>query len=648
MKGVESLQVRRVDVSEGAPVYIVEVFYRLFKIGIYYPLGHVVLDQAAGKFIQQLRETFPACNTIRLEVEKDRLLLEKMVLPHAAPFIRDLHALLASLGIGTLLIERTISHKQLLQFVRSILAWRVQLQNTGSSLRFKIADLPESIKVTERQYPIDKQTGVVADSEPFDRQKIEEICAVLGKQGLSEVHVRKCRDFLVKLSAQEKEKKIELQGFPNATWLDVQNLLHTAVMSTSSSKSRETVNMVERDVNVLTSIFASLARGLDSKKEKETISLLVSHLSGMANSKSWVSEGSQTAMTGLGKTEKPVSEISATALQQFVNDNRMASKILENLSTIDRRETLSILFQLLHATEKQKLTERCEQMLATILRSPLSARGWAVLLAGNKHFVDDNTRDRFHKLLRMILVVLRESPSVTSCEFLVDLWNGMPNTLHPLLWPYAVNELLVVGMAREKKHFYELTEIVCHMHPETMKSLRPHLEALDAFRVKKVAPIIFRPSYIYAYPFFAFLFETSLGDLIADNVLAELQNDPQDAFMEAVGPILRVANPDHLQLLGSYLKYAQNEALPAALKTAAGQIILDFLENISEDQKELPWLEKTIRAMAELQIMGTEEFLERISSERRFAVVPAWSRECRKAAEDALQLLTSRQVPKIS
>ena len=161
----------------------------------------------------------------------------------------------------------------------------------------------------------------------------------------------------------------------------------------------------------------------------------------------------------------------------------MASKIVENLSTIDRRETLSIIFQLLHATEKQKLAERCEQMLATILRSPLSAREWAVLLTGIKHFVDGKSRDRFHKLLRMILVVLRDSPSVTSSECLVDLWNGMPNILHPLLWPYAVNELLMVGMAGEKKHFYELTEIVCHMHPEMMKNLRPHLETLDAFRV---------------------------------------------------------------------------------------------------------------------------------------------------------------------
>ncbi len=640
MKGADSLYICPSGLSTETPVYFVEVFYRLFKIGIYYPLGHVVLDQAVGKLIQQLRETFPTHSTIRLEVENHLLLLERQELPMEVASVRNLHALLAGLCIGEFLIERAISHKQLLHFVRTLLAWRVRLKDTSSFIPLNTADLPDSIMARQQVNAAEKWAEIVAANDARSLQKIQEMCAVLSHQDFNVNHLQQCRSLLLNLAEKDKRQRITFRGFPNATWQDVQNLLHASILGASLFGSRESVEKAVRDVHALAGIFTSLSENCDDAGEKNILNLMLDHLSRTVNRGSFL-ENVHRETRGYGKEEQSGIEISGSALQTFVVENR-AAFTATTLLTSDSGAILSIIFQLLQRNENKKIPSICRHKLATIVVGPLSAREWSVLLAGFIHLADLEHPHRFHGLLELVLYNLRGSSHCTSCEFLVRLWNETPKTLHSLLWPYAVNELMIVGMAAEKKYFYELTEIVCHVHPQIMRKLCPAVEALDAFRDKIVAPIIFRSSYIYAYPFFAFLIDTSLGSMIAEKVLAELQKDPQDEFMAAIGPILQLSDQSHYQLLKSYLNYAQNVALPLSLKAEAGQIILNYLENINAEQKELAWLDKTIRALAELQVEGTRDFLERISNEKKFAVVPSWNRQCRKAAEDALQFIANR------
>jgi hypothetical protein len=644
MKVTDPLSSHTPGVSEHGFVSFIEAFSRVFKIGIYYPQGHAVLDQAVSRYLQLLRVVFPTSATITLEIEKNQIILEKRVMPEKSASVKDLHKLLVGLGIRSIVVEKALSHQQLLQFVRSILAWRAQLESAKTFIKYNLADLPSSIKVTQEQYLVDKNAGGVAGADGGSTNRVGELCTALAQRGLDASQVEQCRKLVLDLSSSEKTKDSAFNKFPNATWSDIQDLLFKIVTAEPSLEGGSAVSNRGRDVNALASIFEGLGRNLANRNAKETINLLVSHLSNTSISQNTASEKETSPEEIPGRASEPQIDSTVADIKQFVNDNKIPIKILGNLSSTDHSEVLSIILQILYFDEDKKMVLTCERFLETVIVRALTSREWSVLIAGIQHFADINNRDRFERLLEVILHALRLSKNLSSIECILDLWAQMPLTHQSLLWPYAVNELLIVGIGEEKEHFAKLTEIVSHMYPERMRGLRSRLENLDAFRERRLAPVIFRSSFKHAYPLFAFLLETTLGTIVARKVIEELQRDPQDSYIEAIAPLLRVSTPGHMQLLGLYLGQAQNPPLPTSMRRTAGQIILDFLENISEEQKELPWLEKTILATADLQVEGTEAVLERIANERKFTLLPAWNRNCRKAAEDALHRITSRHV----
>ncbi|MBB1094534.1 hypothetical protein HUU61_25030, partial [Rhodopseudomonas palustris] len=66
-------------ISEEKLVAFIEALYRIFKVGIYYPTGHAVLDQSANKCMQQLREISPTLAWVTISVGRNGLLLENTV-----------------------------------------------------------------------------------------------------------------------------------------------------------------------------------------------------------------------------------------------------------------------------------------------------------------------------------------------------------------------------------------------------------------------------------------------------------------------------------------------------------------------------------------------------------------------------------------
>lgn len=648
-------KVERKDGSSGAGpispavqslVNFIEVFYRIFKIGNYYPRGHIVLDQAAHAFIQQLRETFPSLHTVTIELDPHGLLVEKTVLPDDAPSAQGFGGMLAKLGIKSIEMQRTIPHKDLLQFVRALLTWRVQLESAATFIGFDLNNLPKTVRVTQLAYLVDENAIIPEGKEGDGNETIEEICAALGRLGLNDRQLLQCRELLAKLSLPEDETRKTLPGIPNATWQDVQNLLYRIVTRDHSRDGRISATVAQNDVSALASIFNSFEQSVTDGKAKAAINLLLSHLTG--------TELSRPGPPGeVAKVEVPHREsmakpaVSVGQIKQFVDNNRIPRKVLERITSVDRSENISIILQMYGLTEDGKLTDSCERMLATFVNGLRTVQERIVLIEGMKNFAEGGDEDRFGRVLRLVLTSCREDNNLTSFVFLKEMWHKMPNTLHIAVWPFVVNELLFVGMGEQKESFHEVTGIASHMPLEAMRSLRSQLEELDAFREQKVASDIFHPSSLCSYRLFSFLLETSLGGIVAEKVVAELQKAPQDQFIAVIAPILQSSVPRHLQFLHSYLAQIRHDSPPLALRMAAGQIILQFFENITEEQKKLPWLAGTIDVMADLQVKGTKEILDRIANERRMGLLPAWPKQCRQAAEGALNKIKSRQLSRL-
>jgi hypothetical protein len=632
-------QNKHIFFSEETLVSFIEAFYRIFKVGVYYPNGHVVLDQSASACIQQLREISPSLKCVKIEVEQNGLLIETVKMPETLRSVKGLHLLLAKMGIRTIEIERSISLKELLYFVKNVLIWRSQIETTQSLINFNIVDLPPGIRLEQLEFLVDDRSILQEASENDHRHSLDDLCISLEKQGLTKQQVQQCRGFLEKISESTEGTADSFKGFPNATWDDVQTLLYEIATGSYSLDEQGITAVASSDIDVISAVFESLALSHSDKKSKETIRLLMSHLAGSNTGQFKPVKESVQPKIKLRQLLNDDQTISISELKTFVFENNIPLKILEQTNSVDSSEEMSIILQLIASEPDKQLRENLEQKLKTNLRSKLTDRVKNVLVGGIKNLADLGDFGSCRDLLTLVLHTLRDFESHGSLDFVVELWNKMPQTMQLLIWPFVVNEFLVVGEGKNKESFCEATRVASQMHIGGMKSLCSQLEELDAFQEKLVAPSFFCPKYIFSYILFAFLFGTSLGDIIAEKVVSGLLLEPQDKLFAAVGPLLEITTASHLNFIQSYLIQAHLGEPPLSLKMAAGQIILECLQNISEEEKELPGLPKAIAAMAGLYVKDMESMLYKIVKERKMGILPTWPKNCRKAANDVLKAI---------
>lgn len=625
-------------VSEQKLVLFIEALYRIFKVGIYYPTGHAVLDQSAIKCIQQLREISPTLECVKISIDRTSLIVENITLPETSTSVKDLYLLLEKLGIRSIELHISITLKQLLFFIKKLLAWRMQLESTQCFITFDISDLPDGIRLEQQEFFVDERTNILESPDNDYKQNLNQICLALGDQGLNKQQVEQCRAFLEKLSEpQEEKKKNEIKGFPNATWDDVQSLLYKIVTGADSIDKRQHDAIANSDINVIGSIFENLELTLTDKKSKETIKFLLSHLTGRAPDQLEAVTKPESPKIKMRRLLEDDQKLSVSELKSFIYENTIPVKILEKITSVDNSENLSILLQSFSPNSNKQLSKNLEAKLKAVLRDGLNQREKEVLVGGIMHFADADNGTSFRYLLTLVLHTLRESEDLSSIELIVELWSHVPATMQVSLWPFLVNELLVVGEGEKRGIFLKATEFASQLHIDRMRKLCFQLEEMDAFLEKKVAVNIFNPKYVFSYKLFAFLFETSLDAIVAGIIMPGLRDAPQDSLFAAVGPLLDITKPAHFGFFRAYLTHAHLKEPPLAVKMAAGQLILEFLQNITEDEKELPWLQKTIAATAGLYVQGMPEMLGKIVKERKMGLLPTWPRTCRIAAETTLK-----------
>ena len=119
-----------------------ESLHRIFKIGIYYPAGHKVLDQAAEQFQRNISEIADTKRSVRIELQSEALLVEGQEILRPTSALHEFKKLILDLGIGAIEIDRAILLQELLQFVRSLLLGRSQLMGIKQFTQAEIANLP--------------------------------------------------------------------------------------------------------------------------------------------------------------------------------------------------------------------------------------------------------------------------------------------------------------------------------------------------------------------------------------------------------------------------------------------------------------------------------------------------------------------------
>ncbi len=633
-KSQTDLQERPPHLEQKKLIEFLESLHRIVKIGIYYPAGHKVLENAAEQFQRNISVIADINRSANIKLQGEILFVEGYeisTMPHA---LLEFKQIMQDLGIGAIEIDRVILLPELLQFVRSLLFGRSQLKGIKEFTKAEITSLPPSVRIIQKEFLIDKNAAASGENNEDAENGLNNVFNILAEQGLEPDKIEQCKKFLNGLSRRLSNRPLNVKGLPAVNWNDVQGLIVKVVSNAYQLSDNSGEVFVQNELNVLSSIFQGLGKAVKDEESQETISLLVSAFGGNSFKKQNIHD-SPEKLKKLRPAD-PIPHQTIDQLQSFVKDNFVPRKALEKINQTDHLEELAILLQLLQFKQNPTVEGKIRQNLRAILTAPLNVRAIDILIMGAKHLAECPDFKQFYDTMQFLSILLRNAKSLSSQQFLAAVCQKISTEAQNILWPILVNEILAAGRFADRKIFSELVLMAAGPGSNKMKERWPDLEALDCFQEKKIASDIFDPELKNAFPLYAFLLETTLKRQIGARILNRLSESPPDWLIEAVAPLIQLSIPQHAKFLQIYLLVAQQENLTANLRIAAGTLTVQQLPEISEQQINEPWVVRTIKALPKMQIGETRKLLERIIGEKRLYIVPRWPPACRKSATVAL------------
>ncbi len=613
----------------------VNALQRLFRIGVYYPSGHTILDQATDRFLALVRSLAHDRHFIRIEDDGKSLLLEQIRLDPSQSFVGEFRQLMGILSITAIEISRNISGEDMHTFIRKMIAGRSQGANIKQFSSVEITDLPATIHITPKEY-LAREGSSTADRLDSAAKNLNAFFDALEGHGLTGEQIEQCRLLLASLPDRMKKIAQKSGELPSASWDDIAMLLANAVQG-KPLVGRSTSH---GNLDMLAAILSNLEEETQDKKSREAINLLVSILKKPIPKEDEEENGEEVKR---GHAGRDVRLVSVAEMQDFADGNRLNPSALRKVQDIPtENETLSVMLQLAGQRQSLPVQARMQQFFNDIFTVPLQDKTWDILVHGLLAIVRIDDQVNLVIAVRIITEALRRSEHAEPLELFHRALRLCRGTEENILWPFAVNELLVSGSGAGGETFHQLCTRLARLSWKDMIQAMPMLQSLDAFQRGKVAAGVFTELAPSCYPLCAFLLRTAIAPQIEGHVIAGLKNAPADSLMKAVGPLLDAALPGHKTFLERYLRQSVKRETGDGLKAVAGDIIIQGLSTLPQELREQPWVPETIAAIGDFQGNGGRELLNQIVTAKRLLLLPEWPAACRTAAEGALGRLQKR------
>jgi hypothetical protein len=636
---------------------------RLFRIGVYYPAGHTILDQATDRFLALLHSLAQDKYFVRIEDDGKNLLLERIRLNDSQPAIADFRRLMAALSITSIEISRDISREDLHVFLRQMIASRSQGINTKQFSVVEIPELPASVAITQKEF---LARGSGTDQERLDAvtKNLDAFFDALASHGLTEEQIDQCRSLLASLASHMERMSIRPDSLsygkisvrpedlairnisvkpedlpaenpvvmsddlPYATWDDVALLLAHAVQG----KPLVTRSSSHGNLDMLATILNNLEKEAKDRKSREAINLLVSIIKKPVIRP----QGEEGEGAPLAHRNPILAGVTVAELQKFTDANRLNKAVLAKIQEIpSENETLSVLMQLALGKLSLHNQTRFAQFLNDIFAAGIKDKTWDILGNGLLSIIRAGNQTNLTVAIRLITESLRRLGNAEPLALFLKTMRFCLGAEENVLWPFAVNELLVCGSSGNIDNYRQLCVQLARMPWKDMVLALPVLQNLNAFQRGQVAPDIFAEMSPSIYPLCAFLLRTPIAPQIGPGVVAGLKSFPTDRLIKAVAPLLDISIPEHKVFLDGYLRHPHPKEPTDGLKIMAGNIIVERLAVLPQEQRDQSWLPDAIGAMVEFQGSGVRDLLNQIVTRRRMFFIPEWPSACRKAAEIA-------------
>jgi len=606
---------------------------RLFKIGLYYPSGHAILDKATYRFLDMLGKLAGENREVTIAIFNTTLVVEDIELDKDQPHVRDFNVMLSTLGISALSIDKHISAAEILDFVRKMTAYKARVHRSRQFIQVDVSGLPASITVEQKEFLARAESRHSADdSDAADN--LESFVVSLAEHGLSDEEIHTCRTLLDNLPQQMTRTDIDISDLPYASWDDVARLLARTVRGGNIDQEGQILASSHSNINALAAILKKLELETRDRKSREAINLLVSIIKKPLEYAS-AESAERDALTRRSFPEKPAVDVAQ--IRNFADKQRLSSEILAKLSSSSHdNEILSILIQLCHFEQSLSKQIRMQHLIREALSKQPSEKTWKILSGGLAAIASSGKQVRLAATLHLVVEPIRRSAHASTLQLFQQTVKLCDRDAFRLLWPHLVNELLVVGSTRDKIIYHNLCQTAARVPLEQMTAALPQLQSLEAFQETKIASDIFHAVSPSCFPLFAFLLKTDVERYISERILGGLRRTPRDWLIKGVVPLLDMGQQEHKLFLYSYLRQASQKTLSGSLKKITAKIITDNLPLLSPERRSEPWVEGTIAALSQLPADKSTQLLKQIAGGKKLLFIPDWPAACRSAAEKAL------------
>lgn len=609
---------------------------RLFKIAIYYPSGHTILDQATSRFMELLTVIAGDDLNVTIEIINNELVMEGIRFDPRLPFVEEFKSMLTTLDIASITIDREISISEVHAFVRKILFYKARSASANQFVQIEVSELPHSTKVVQMEYLV-RSTGLDSASISSDpNDNLNTFIESLNKYGLNTEQIANCRALLESLPQKLPDGSVELSDLPHASWDDVALLLARSVKDREGATVEGKQKLsTHANINALASILKKLESSTNDKKSRQTINLLISVIKNPQEKKENRSEYVSQAPSRVF-SETP--ELTIDELQQFSDNHGYTNSILNTIPEApSSNETLSILMQLAAYDQSMQTQVRMQQLFRELLTSgSIGDKSWEILSNGLKEIVEGGSIPKIHTIINQLLDPLRKTGGKNTLRLFFQTVRQCHPDERRTLWPYVVNELLVSGSKDDTQVYHKLCQFAASLPLETMQKHLPQLQNLEAFQDHNIAADIFYAVTPPCYPLFGFLLKTDLKLYIGERVINGIKKNSKDDIIRAVVPLLDMANEEHVLFLHAYLYQHLKKDGEQTIRNIVSQLITTSLSQLPQERRNEAWIPATIEALGTAISAESRALLEKISSSKKLLFIPEWPAPCRKAAEQAL------------
>ncbi len=611
---------------------------RYFKVGLYYPNGHTVADQAAAYFLHSLNEIAGKDDIfVRFTVDESTLSIMDIEADSSLFSVQHFHDLLHSLGISTLEIHRDITPDELRLFLSRLIFLRTNVQRTRHFQEIEITGMPETIKIHQLKFLASDSASNKVGSGDCSQPTIDYLLSSLVQHGYREEQVSVCRQLLESIPNTLSKRPIAESDLPSVTWDDVEKLLRRVAESIQSpSKASQTHHLDKsQNVDTLVAILKSMEKATGGTRSRDAVNMLVKILK----------ESQPQPKDDKEKTSSPTSNhnihndppgLTISELHRSLFPLKKLT-IPPNLGENNRSEDLSILMQMLNRDRRLFATLRMQEELRGCLRAPLDEKEWQVFIKGMQQLIKTKNRERLEAVFLIILDILRRSEHTTPLIFLRDIVQGITKKEFVTCWPFLVNEAFIAGPQDEPEIFSEICTMIGLISQEDMHRNLPRIEKLEALRERCIAAAMFSPPPASLNALFVLLLNSSQAKYINEQLVSGLKLQHLGWLDKALGPLLDDAMPSHQQFIIDLLQQRDPNQPSRSLKKNGASIIVDKLPAISPEQRKEEWVPHTIGALAKAQIPGVRKMLKHIMKSTHYLIIPDWPRATRNAAQEVLK-----------